>query len=233
VSARSRAAAFFLAAAAALSMTGPDVAAAQHIPSPYRHIEPAQSLSLYSGYLSTSRGDVGIGLASGPTFGLRYTGRIAAPVAGVARLSITPSERTILGRENANDPESPLTELGEASAMIVAAEAGLRLLLTGPRTWHALAPYIEATGALVSVSGSRTEQERELPTNQVVDFGPSFAVGVGTGTDWFLTDRLSINLGVQGLLWRLSIPEGLSSTGREDSEWTRNYGVTVGAAYHF
>ncbi|HEX6924512.1 MAG TPA: hypothetical protein VF167_03755 [Longimicrobiaceae bacterium] len=229
---RNRAAALLLAAAA-LSTAEPYAAEAQHIPSPYRHIEPAQSLSLYSGYLSTSRGDVGIGLASGPTIGLRYAGRIAAPVAGIARLSMTPSERTIFGRENVNDPASPLTELGEVSATIVAAEAGLRLLLTGPRTWHALAPYIEATGALVSVSGSRTEEERELPTNQVVDFGPSFAVGVGTGTDWFLTDRLSINLGLQGLLWRLSIPEGLSSTGREDSEWTRNYGVTVGAAYHF
>src|SRR5690606_27556378 len=102
---RNRAAALLLAAAA-LSTAEPYAAEAQHIPSPYRHIEPAQSLSLYSGYLSTSRGDVGIGLASGPTIGLRYAGRIAAPVAGIARLSMTPSERTIFGRENVNDPAS-------------------------------------------------------------------------------------------------------------------------------
>ena len=229
---RARVLTLLMMGAGVLSMAAAP-ATAQTIPSPYRHIERAQSLSLYGGYLSTSRGDLGIGVASGPTVGLRYAGRIAAPVAGVARVSFTSSERTILSRENASDPESELVELGDASAGILAAEAGLRLLLTGPRTWHSLAPYIEATGALLSVTGSRTEEERSLPSNQVVDFGPSFAVGVAAGTDWFLTDRVSVNLSLNGLLWRLSIPEGLSTTGREDSEWTRNYGATIGAAFHF
>lgn len=219
--------------AAVVSVLSTSSTAAQNIPSPYRHIERAQSLSPYGGYLATSRGEVGIGMASGPTFGLQYAGRIAAPVAGVARVSFTPSERTIYTRESATDPESPLVALEDASAGILAAEAGLRLLLTGPRTWNSLAPYVEATGALLSVTGSRTEEERELPSNQIVDFGPSFAVGVATGTEWFLSDRLSVNLSLKGLLWRLSIPEGLSTTGREDSEWTRNYGATIGAAFHF
>lgn len=209
------------------------VLSAQTIPSPYRHIERAQSLSIYGGYLETDRGDTGLGLASGPSVGVRYAGRFAAPVAGVVRLSMTPSERTIYTRTNANDPEAPLTALGDASATILAAEVGGRLLLTGPRTWHSLAPYIEVTGGLLSVAGSRTEEESELPASQVVDFGPSFAVGMATGTDWFLTDRMSVNLAATGLLWRLPIPEGLSDTGREEAEWTRNYGLTIGAAFHF
>ena len=66
-----------------------------------------------------------------------------------------------------------------------------------------------------------------------MDFGPSFAVGVAAGTDWFLTDRISTNLSLQGLLWRLPIPEGLSDTGSEEAEWTRNYGFSIGVAYHF
>ena len=72
-----------------------------------------------------------------------------------------------------------------------------------------------------------------MPTGQIVDFGPSFAVGVAAGTNWFLTDRISTELSVQGLLWRLSIPEGLSDTGEKESEWTRNFGVTIGGAFHF
>lgn len=206
---------------------------AQSIESPYRHIETVHSLSLFGGYLVTDPGELDLGLASGPTFGIRYAGRFAAPVAGVVRLSATPSERTIYTREDPTDLEAPLTAIDEASAMILSAEAGVRLLLTGPRTWHALAPYIEATGGLMSVAGSRTEEERQLPTGQAVDFGPSFAVGVAAGTDWFLTDRISTNLSLQGLLWRLPIPEGLSTTGSEESEWTRNFGVSIGAAFHF
>jgi hypothetical protein len=216
-----------------LLLLAPGALAGQSIDSPYRHIEPAQSVAVFGGYLATDRGELDLGLASGPTIGVRYAGRFAAPVAGVVRLSITPSERTIYSRENATDLEAPLTAVGEASAAILAAEAGIRLLLTGPRTWHSLAPYLEATGGLLAVAGSRTDEESQLPTNQVVDFGPSFAVGVAAGTDWFLTDRLSTNLSLRGLLWRLPIPEGLSTTGAEEAEWTRNFGVSIGAAFHF
>jgi hypothetical protein len=205
----------------------------QQIPSPYRHIETAHSLSLYAGYLALDKGEIDLGLASAPTFGLRYAGRFAAPVAGVIRLGIAPSERTILRRQNANDPSSPLTVLDETSATLLSAEAGFRLLLTGPRTWHGFAPYLEGTGGLMSVAGSRTAEESQLPAGQIVDFGPSFAVGVAAGTNWFLTDRISTEIAVQGLLWRLSIPEGLSDTGEKESEWTRNLGVTIGGAFHF
>ena len=205
----------------------------QSIESPYRHIETAHSISFFGGYLATDPGDLDLGLESGPTFGIGYAGRFAAPVAGVVRISATPSERTIYRRQDATDLEAPLTAVGEASATILSAEAGLRLLLTGPRPWHSLAPYIEATGGLLSVAGSRTEEESQLPAGQVVDFGPSFAVGVAAGTDWFLTDRISTNLSLRGLLWRIPIPEGLSDTGSEEAEWTRNYGVSIGAAYHF
>lgn len=219
--------------AALLAAALPAVVAAQDIPSPYRHIERVHTLNAFGGYLATSRGELGLGLASGPTFGLEYAGRFAAPVAGVVRLAATPSERTIYRRENANDRESPLTAVDEASAAILSAEVGVRLLLTGPRTWNSLAPYIQATGGLIAVAGSRTEVEESLPTGQAVDFGPSFAVGLAAGTDWFLTDRISTNLSLNGLLWRLPIPEGLSTTGSEEAEWTRNYGVTIGAAFHF
>lgn len=218
---------------ACLLAAAPSTSTAQTITSPYRHIETAQSVSPFAGYLATQRGELGLGLASGPTFGLRYAGRFAAPVAGIVRATVTPSERTVYTRPDPNDLTSPLSPLGDASATILSIEAGIRLLLTGPRTWNSLAPFIEATGGLISVAGSRMAEETELPASQIVDFGPAFAGGVAVGTDWFLTDRISTNLSVQGLLWRLSIPEGLSSTGSEEAEWTRNAGITIGGAFHF
>lgn len=208
-------------------------AQAQTIPSPYRYIETAHAVTLFSGYLATDRGDEGFWPASGPLIGAQYTGRFAAPVAGVVRLWAAPSERAIFSRENASDPESEIIQIDDASAVIIGGKVGLRLLLTGPRTWHSLAPFLEATGGMMSVAGSRTERERELPAGQIIDYGPSFALGVGAGTDWFLTDRISLNLAGRATFWRLTTPEGLGPDGRETTSWTPNLGVAIGAAYHF
>lgn len=223
-------AAIFLAAAAFAA--APEVSA-QSIPSPYRHIEPPHALSVFSGYLHTDGGDRGIGVASGTPFGLQYTGRFAGPVAGVVRVWGMPTDRTVLARADAEDPGSEIIEVDEASAILAAGEVGLRLLVAGPRTWHSLAPFVELTGGMFAVAGSRTTTESNLPENQVVDYGPAFAVGTAVGTDWFLTDRISVNLSGRGLLWRLTTPEGLTEDGREASEWTRNFGVSIGGAFHF
>lgn len=205
---------------------------AQTIPSPYRHIESPHAVSVLGGYLSTDRGEMGIGVASGPLFGLQYTGRFAGPVAGVVRLWGMSTERAVLSRD-VSDAEAEPVVADETSSMLAGGEVGLRLLVTGPRTWYSLAPFVELTGGMLAVAGSRTELESELPADQVIDYGPTFAVGAALGTDWFLTDRISVNVAGRGLLWRLTVPEGLTSDGREDSEWTRNFGVTVGAAFHF
>lgn len=216
----------------AATLAGGTVLEAQTIPSPYRHIESPHALSVLGGYLNTERGEMGTGVASGPLFGLQYTGRFAGPVAGVVRVWGMSTERAILSRD-ASSAEAEAVVVDETSSLLAGGEVGLRLLVTGPRTWHSLAPFVELTGGMLAVAGSRTEVESELPADQIIDYGPTFAVGTALGTDWFLTDRFSVNVAGRGLLWRLTVPEGLISTGREDSEWTRNFGVTVGAAFHF
>lgn len=226
--ARRIAAAFALIAAVA----GAARLEAQTIPSPYRHIESPHAISVLGGYMNTDRGEMGLGVASGPLFGVQYTGRFAGPVAGVVRVWGMSTERAILSRDVSNAEAEPVVA-DETSSLLAGGEVGLRLLVTGPRTWYRLAPFVELTGGMLAVGGSRTEVESELPANQVVDYGPTFAVGTALGTDWFLTDRFSVNVAGRGLLWRLTVPEGLTSNGREDSEWTKNFGVTVGAAFHF
>lgn len=216
-----------------LVILAPAPAHSQTIPSPYRHIELAQALQVYGGHITAQKGDPDLGLASAPAFGIQYTGRFAAPVAGVVRLSMSPSERTIYTRPDASDLTSPLEAIDQSSATLLMAEAGMRLLLTGPRTWHSLAPYVEGTAGLLAVAGSRTTKEAALPPEQIVDFGPSFAFGIGVGTNWFVSERFSIEAGTQGLMWRLSVPEGLSRTASKDSEWIANLGLRIGGAYHF
>jgi hypothetical protein len=78
-----------------------------------------------------------------------------------------------------------------------------------------------------------SDLEEDLAEGEVVDFGPAFAVGVGAGTDWFLTERLSVRLEARNHLWRLTTPQAFTTTGEEDTEWTNNLGLTLGAALYF
>ncbi|MBW3627837.1 MAG: hypothetical protein KY464_00950 [Gemmatimonadetes bacterium] len=203
--------------------------AAQTIPSPYRFIERSQGVSLYTGYVVTERGSLDLGPHSAPTIGLEYAGRFAGPIAGTVGVSYMPTKRTVHEFSGA----SALTPLADVDAHLIQAEAGLEFTLTGPRTWHSLAPFIGATGGLIAdlAGRSRVETEAELPEDQLVKFGPSFAVGASAGIDWFLTERLSIRGLARGHLWRFTTPAGLA--GREENEWLTNGGGTLGVAFHF
>lgn len=228
-----RALSLLSALAAALATLLPAAGNAQTIPSPYRYVERAQSLGIFGGFLLTDRGERGLGPASAPLLGIRYGGRFAAPVAGVVRLGIAPSEREVFARTGTSEADAPLTPVDEANALIVTGDVGLRLNLTGARTWRSIAPYLQATGGLVSLISSRTESESQLPADQLVSLGPSFAVNVGGGADWFLTERLSLAVATHGHFWRLSTPAGLAGAQRGSTEWTRNASVELGGAFHF
>lgn len=211
-----------------LALLVPATSDAQTIPSPYRYLEESQSLSLHAGYLITDTGKRNLGPQSAPIVGARYNIRFGGPLAGVVGLSFLPSQRTVHTRAGT---DTVLTALGEADAPVLMGEAGLRFQLTGPRTWHGLAPYVTATGGIAMDLAGRDELEEDLPQAQRVEFGPALAVGLSAGTDWFLTERISLRGAARGYLWRLTVPEGL--IGREQSEWLRNFGGTLGVALHF
>ncbi|HEV2129505.1 MAG TPA: hypothetical protein VGR27_00290 [Longimicrobiaceae bacterium] len=221
-------AAFFLSGATALE--------AQRITSPYRYIEETQSLSVFAGYLLTQGLDPDLGPQAAPTVGVRYNLRLGGPIAGEAALRFIPSERTIFAARGV-DPSDPTRtipiDVGTASMPLLLAEAGIRLNVTGPRTWNGLAPYALATGGVVANLRGRTAAEEDIPEDEHFSFGPGFAVGIGGGTDWFLTQRISLRAEVRDQIWRLSIPQGLTEQGARDNRWTNNLGLSLGAAYHF
>lgn len=203
--------------------------AAQVIPSPYRFLEHPHTLSLQGGYIATDRGDLELGPHSAPTVGLEYRGRFAGPLSGTVGVTYMPTERSVFARS----ATSELTPLGDVDAHMLRAEAGLEFTLTGARTWNSLAPFLGASAGLITDLAGRSalEKEAEIPETQLIDFGPSFAVGASAGIDWFLTERLSIRAVGRGHLWRFSTPEGLA--GAERSEWLKSAGGTLGVAFHF
>jgi hypothetical protein len=208
----------------------PHLARAQSVPSPYRYVERAQSLGVDAGYLNIDAGTYDVNPRSGPLIQIQYQGRFAGPVSGVVTLGAVPTDRPVYTRASGADSG---TKLDEASSLLLLAEAGLRLSITGPRTWHGLQPAIAATGGFVGDLGGRTEIETQLGGDQLVALGPAFAVGLSAGTDWYPTDRLSVRLQAADHLWRRRTPAGLTDSGARETEWTHNLGITVGAALHF
>lgn len=204
--------------------------AAQTITSPYRYIDQAQNISVFGGYLATDKGEFEAGPHSAPIIGARYSGRISGPISLEGGVSYLPSSRTVLQLDAASTER---VALGEVDAHLILAEAGARFQITGPRSWHGLAPHIGATvGVITDLAGtSDLEQTEEIPEDQRIDFGPAFAVGASLGTDWFLTERISVRAAGKGYLWRFSTPAGLA--GAEATEWLRNFGGTIGIAVHF
>lgn len=222
--------------AVALSLLGASALEAQRIPSPYRYIEETQSIGLFGGYILTESVEPDLGPQAAPIFGVRYNLRLGGPVLGEAAVGFAPSERTIFAARGV-DPNDPTRTIpipvDTVSAPLLLAEAGMRLVLTGARTWNALAPYLLATGGLVANLRGQTAEDEEVPENERFSFGPRFAVGVGVGTDWFVTPRFSLRAEVRDQIWRLNIPAGLTEAAAQDDRWTNNLGISLGAAFHF
>ncbi len=208
-------------------------ASAQTIPSPYRPIEHTQSAGVFGGYLWTGAADLDLGPSSAPLVGARYTIRFSGPAAGEVSVGYAPSERTVFRNDAVlGAAEAAPVAVGTADFPLLLAEAGIRFTLTGARSWNGLAPFLVATGGVVTPLDD-SEGDIEVTDEERFDFGPAFAVGVGGGVDWFLGDRFAVRLDARDHLWKIPTPAGLADAGREDSQWTNNLSVTLGAALYF
>jgi hypothetical protein len=211
-------------------LAAPGLLEAQRITSPYQFIEQIHSVTLQGGYLQTQRGARDLAPHSGPVIAARYSGRMSGPLAGEAGVLALPTQRTFyVPGVGTGDPPAAVEDV---AAHILVGDAGFRFQLTGPRTWNNLAPFLGASvGVAVNVAG-RSAAEREVATaeEQLVRFGPSFAVGGMAGTDWFITDRLSIRASGRTVIWRLTTPAGFG--GVRETDWLPNFGLTIGPAFH-
>ena len=231
-----------LPALAAVGITA-TIGAAQAVPSSYQYIQKNRSLTAYAGYLFTNPGvalpdsqNADLGPQSAPLFGLRYSLRVGGPLSLEGNVAFSPSQRKLYNA--VLDPDTThivVTETGdEVSEPLVLAEAAVRFHLTGDRTYRGLAPFVLASGGAVMGLGGTSDAEKDIPEHRRFDFGPGLAVSVGTGVDFFPSQRMSLRTEVDYRLWRMAAPAGLLRAGAgKVSEWGENIGVTVGAAYHF
>jgi len=205
---------------------------AQTIPSPFTFVETRHSVQAFVGQLVTNPGSLDLGPQSAFTIGGRYTIRLTGPLSGEVGLSFSPTQRTLLTRPSPQ-PEAPLVPLGEADMVLMIGEAGLRFNFPGARTWRGLMPYAVLTGGFVADLTRQDPREEAIPAEQRFKFGPGFAAGGAMGTEFFVTERLSLRAEARDHLWRTTHPALLTPTGSQQSEWGHNFAFTLGGAVHF
>lgn len=215
---------------------------AQAIPSPIRYVDPKQSVGISAGYLFTSSAveindeQIELGPQSGPLVAARYQIRFGGPLSGEVRVGFSPTERKVYAPTTETNPELFVPEVvGEESVALLMGEGGIVFHLTGPRTWNGLAPFLAASGGLATDIARGSELEDDIAETARYDFGPSFALGLGAGTDWFPTRRLSVRLEGRDHFWKVEAPTQIANLAGETkiSEWTHNFSVSIGAALHF
>src|SRR5690606_36360988 len=108
-------------------------------------------------------------------------------------------ERTGFRRDT---PTGPLQSLGDTNLLMMIGEAGLRFSLTGSRTWKGLAPSVVLTAGFASHLTSNDTFELAVPPDQQFRLGPGFAVAGGGGSDFVLTEHLSVRVDARDHLWR-------------------------------
>lgn len=217
-----------------LLLAAASTAPAQRIDTPYRFFDETQGVGVTAGYISTDKGSVGLGPASGPAFGARYHIRLSGPFFVEAEGLYFPTTRAVLDTAVV---DSAFEQVGEADIAIALLQATLRFQLTGQRTWHGMLPFVLLGAGVGIQAGDDDEADADVPGEARFDFGTTFAGQLGAGIEFFPVERLAIRIDARNVLWQLKTPQALleQDIGRTlpSEEWTNNVTASVGITIHF
>ena len=219
----------------ALIAAGTSTAQAQvgHAPdrSPYRDREYNRDWTFFAGPFTGERDPVGVAPADGPMAGIRWQMHMTGPLYFGVRLAGASVERTII------DPTKLIAErvVGTEKVPMMFADGLIELSLTGHKSWHGIAPFINGGAGFVAdlrgandVGGYR--------------FGIPFTMTVGTGLVWSAGRSWSLRLDWSHFVYRVSYPASyyLKTTadpavlpvGAARSFWRRNPALQLGISLY-
>lgn len=202
--------------------------------SPYRDIIHPNGLLFTYGHIGGDGGSLGIGPHSGNIWGLRYDVRLSGLLAGhlgFARFS---------GVRDAYYPSDSIAKRrkGPFDQSVTFIGLGLQANLTGPKTWHRLAPFVD--GEFGAAVGSTVAAD----TSSLYTFGTKLYFAPAIGTHIFVTDRLRIRLDWRLIYWNLKYPSSFFQSPADGpaaapivtgsaSEWTGTSSLNAGLFYSF
>lgn len=178
--------------------TGPLAAQVGPAPSasPYRDILHGNGWTITAGQVFGNGGPLGLSPNSGMSVGLRYDIRLSGLLQGYASLGYLATERGLI------NPDDSVVHRrgGPVDQTVWTPEIGLQLNLTGPKSWHHLAPYA-SVGLGAAVGEGVAEDTTEFK------FGTKLLITPAAGVRVMLGSR--VNLRVEGMFyyWKMKYPQ--------------------------
>ena len=163
--------------------------------SPYRDILHGSGWTVTAGQVYGDGGPLRLSPNSGTSLGLRYDVRLSGLLQGYASLGYLATERMLL-----NPDDSVVNRFdGPVDQTVWTPEIGLQINITGPKSWHHLAPY--ASVGLGAAVGEGVAQDTTS-----FNFGTKLLVTPAAGVRLLLGPR--VNLRVEGLFyyWKMTYP---------------------------
>jgi len=230
-----------LALLAALAGSG-TTAAAQvgHPPnrSPYHDISKGHTITPLVAAFGGSGGKFGIAPHDGTVFGLRYEIRNSQAIAMGLQVSRGNLDRLIV------DPFVAVANRvsGPVKQTVTFAEVDLQLNLTGGKSWHRLAPFVNAGLGL-------TFPESTPADTSGFELGRRVYLAPGAGFRLFITDRLHLRAEARVAFWKLKYPASFTREPPDDpgtpedphavitdgnvSEWSTSSWLQAGLGFSF
>jgi len=226
---------------ASLALATPALAQVGHKPesSPYRDIRKGHTVTALYGHFGGNGGRFGIAPHDRPVYGLHYDLRSGSTIQvglGVARGKL---QRLIV---------NPFVELanrvsGPVDQTVTFAELNIQFNLTGGKTWHRLAPFVNVGTGVTFPTSTPADTSK-------FEFGKKIYLAPSAGFRVFLTDRLHLRGEARALFWKLKYPSTFTAepplepgnppdhsnaviTDGNTSEWTSSSWLQVGLGYSF
>jgi hypothetical protein len=214
-------------------------AAQDRIESPYRFLDHTMGGGVVLGYLGANEGRLGGGPQSAPAIGVRFGIAVTGPLQLDLEGFFAPTSRAVVDTAYTT-PDSARVTHGEADMSLVVAMANLRFNITGQRTWNGVQPFVAFGVGLAADVGGDQAADEAVAEDARFDFGTSFAGSLGTGLEWYPSQRWSVRADARTLLWKLKAPAAFRLENDPEAdriipadEWEQNGVLSVGLSYHF
>ncbi len=215
--------------AAAASSAGAQVVGYPPDRSPYRDRDYNRDWTIFGGQFNAEPDPAGVAPTDGPMAGIRWQMHLTGPMYFGFRLAGASLDRTII------DPSKRLAErvVGTENVPMVFADAALEVSLTGHKTWHGIAPFLNGgVGFVADLRGANDVGSYR--------FGIPFTMTVGTGLSWTVARNVALRLDWSHYIYRISYPTTYYLKTTEDpavlpvgaprSLWRRNPALLIGVS---
>lgn len=200
--------------------------------SPYRDAPPATGPVFFAGYLGGTRGNVPVGISDGNTWGVRYNFAFGSTSISLGAAYGQTTRRIVnpfVGLKNNTS--------GLINCDVVLVDATLQMALTGPKTWHGLAPYIGASLGVASGSDLKSDTSG-------YSFGTKFTFAPVLGAKYYIGRRVSLTTDFRAVFWRLGYPSQFKEPNTVDggrilsqtaatNDWTVHPWISLGLGWAF